>query len=296
MKNNRLINHFLILITWLSCLSLSAQQISDAAFIKIEPKLGKVIYHRVLKTETLYAVARGYGVTTDDIIKVNPALKGKTHQKLPPILSVPISNDHIVTRIPLFKNKREYLPVYYQVQKKDNLFRISRVYFNIPTNLLVNRNNIEEEKLSVGQTLQIGWLKRDFEPLLVHTGNIYEDDEKVTPEKSSPVSDYEVKFREALEGTNLIDKNEVAFWKESEGAKGFFVMHRHAAQSSIIEVTNPMVGTSIYAKVIGTIPQHLYPKEIDMVISKDMAASLGAVDHKFFVRSRYMSSRSVSSR
>ncbi|NND31988.1 MAG: LysM peptidoglycan-binding domain-containing protein [Saprospiraceae bacterium] len=271
-----------------------AQQITDAAFIKIDPKLGKVIQHRVLKNQTLYAIARGYGVAEESIINANPFLKGKKNRiTLPPLLIIPVENNQIVARLPLFKNKNEYLPVYYQVKKKDNLFRISRVYFDIPTNLLSNRNELDDQRLNEGQVLHIGWLKKNFEPLIVHQGRLYEDE--VKPD-DRPDAQNEIRFRETMEGTSLVSKNEVAYWKTNDQAKGLFIMHRHAAKSSIIEINNPMYDRTVYAKVIGTIPPHLYPEEVDMVISHDIAKALGAVDPKFFVRSRYKSAHSISSR
>lgn len=268
--------------------------ITDAAFVKIDPKLGKVVYHRVLNNQTLYGIARGYGVPQQNIIAVNPAVKNDKEQ-LPPILTIPIDDEQIVARLPLFKNRNEFLPVYYQVQKKDNLYRVSRVYFKVPTNLLANRNNLDGEQLKLGQTLHIGWIKRDFDPLVVATGKIIEADShgNDNPESKTELG---LRFADEYETASLVSKNEVAFWKATGGAKGYFVMHRHADQQSIIEIKNPMYDATIYAKVVGTIPDHLYPKEVDMVISQEVAQALGAVDAKFFVRSRYKASRASASR
>ena len=282
---------FMVFLT----ITMAQEPVAEHAFVKIDPKLGKVVYHRVLNNQTLYGIARSYGVSQQAILKVNPALKH--HQiQLPPILTIPISDEQIVVRLPLFKNRNEFLPVYYQVQTKDNLFRVSRVYFNIPTNLLANRNDVDSEQLKVGQTLHIGWIKRDFDPLIVATGKIIDPDD--VPGINNPESKSELGLRFAQEyaTTDLISKNEVAFWKATGGAKGYFVMHRHADQQSIIEIKNPMYDVTIYAKVVGIIPDHLYPKEVDMVISQEVAQALGAVDTKFFVRSRYKASRASASR
>ncbi|MCB0686867.1 MAG: LysM peptidoglycan-binding domain-containing protein [Saprospiraceae bacterium] len=267
------------------------EQITDAGFIKIDAKLGKVIYHRVLQHQTLYSIARGYGVKQTAIIAANPALSD-SRQNLPPVLTIPIEDDQIIYRIPLFKSKSNFLPVYYQVLKQDNLFRVSRVYFDIPTNLLMNRNNLEGNDLKIGQTLHIGWLRSDFEPLIVHEGRLKESDE---PEKIAN-RDLSDRFREEYQGSTLIDKNEVAYWKASETSKGYFIMHRYALPQSIIEIKNPMFDNTVYAKVIGNIPANLYPREVDMVISKEVAEALGAKDPKFFVRSRYKPDRVSASR
>ncbi|MBK8504452.1 MAG: LysM peptidoglycan-binding domain-containing protein [Saprospiraceae bacterium] len=275
--------------------SLAQETITDAAFVKIDPKLGKVVYHRVLNNQTLYGISRNYGVPQQNIIEANPALSQNKIQ-LPTILTIPIAEEQIVARLPLFKNRNEFLPVYYQVQTKDNLFRVSRVYFKIPTNLLANRNNLENEQLKTGQALHIGWIKRDFDPLVVETGKIIDPDDAPAPDKPESKTELGLRFSEEYEPANLVSKNEVAFWKATGGARGYFVMHRHADQQSIIEIKNPMHDVTIYAKVVGTIPDHLYPKEVDMVISQEVAQALGAVDAKFFVRSRYKASRASASR
>jgi LysM repeat protein len=275
--------------------STGQETITDAAFVKIDPKLGKVVYHRVLNNQTIYGISRGYGVPQQNIIDANPALK-RNKMQLPPILTIPIADEQIVARLPLFKNRNEFLPVYYQVQKKDNLYRVSRVYFKIPTNLLANRNNLEGEQLKVGQTLQIGWIKRDFEPLVVDAGKMIDRNDGQGSEHAASKTDLGLRFAEEYESTKLVSKNEVAFWKATGGARGYYVMHRHAEQQSIIEIKNPMYDVTIYAKVVGTIPDHLYPKEVDMVISQEVAQALGAVDAKFFVRSRYKASWASASR
>lgn len=293
MKHTLYLKTIFLLVLMTGTLLVSAQgQIADAAFVKIDPKLGKVVYHRVLQNQTLYGIARGYGITVDKIVSANPPLQ-KDLNDVPAVIKIPISDGQIQYRLPFFKNKNEYLPVYYQVQKKDNVFRVSRVYFDMPTNLLSNRNRLQNDKLSIGQTLHIGWIKSDYDPLIVSDGKLKND----PVEKDSIINlDLAQRFREEYEGSSLIDKNEVAFWKANEKSKGYYIMHRYAPQQSIIEIKNPMYDVTVYAKVIGTIPEHLYPKEVDMVISKDVAEALGAVDPKFFVRSRYKPDRASASR
>lgn len=291
MKHTFYINSVFCLSFMAWNLVLGAQvQITDAAFIQIDDKLGKVVYHRVLEHQTLYAIARGYGVPESRLLEVNPKLTDR--RSLPPVLMIPISDQQILYRMPLFKNKNEYVAVYYQVQAKDNLFRVSRVYFDMPTNLLSNRNNLDGDDLNIGQTLHIGWLKSEYEPLIVHEGRKKEEGFP----GNTPGKELAVRFMDEYANQNLISKNEVAFWKLNEDSKGFFIMHRHALPESIIEIKNPMYDSTVYAKVIGNIPAHLYPKEVDMVISKEVALALGAVDAKFFVRSRYKPDRVSASR
>ncbi len=264
-------------------------QAAEPAFIQIDSKLGKVVYHRVLANQTLYGIGKIYGVGESDLIQSNPKLK-RNRKKLPPVIRVPIRSDQLLLRVPLLKSKSDFTAVYYVAKKKDNPFRISRVIFDMPTNLLIKRNNIRNNQIKEGQTLHIGWLKQEREPLLVRVGR-----EAPTLETKAK-SDEQSLFEEQLELYSVISKNQVAFWNQDAKTKGLFVMHRKAPAKSIIEIKNPMYNKVAYAKVIGNLPEHLYSKEIDMVVSPALAQELGVVDAKFFVQVRYPSNESIGSR
>ncbi len=268
---------------------LSAQQNGrNPVFVHIDSKLGKVVHHRVLEQQTLYSISQHYGVDPAAIRRINPEIK-RDARRLPAVVVVPITNDQVIYRLPLFKSKRDFVPVYYRAQKKDNLFRIARHYFDMPINLLTNRNDLRGNDIKKGQTLHIGWLSRTYRPLLVTEGSRADEDEE-------PESELARMFGDQPGVQDMSVENEVAFCNIEETTKGLFVLHRSAPERSIIEIHNPMFGTTAYAKVIGKLPTHLYAKEIDMVISKEVAEVLRAVDPKFFVRVRYPKKRSTVSR
>ena len=264
-------------------------QSAEPAFVQIDPKLGKVVYHRVLQHETLYGIAKIYGVRENDLHRLNPKLK-KHRKKLPPVIKIPIRADQVLARLPLLKSKRDFIPIYYVAKKKDNPFRISRVLFDMPTNLLVKRNNIKQNRIKEGQTLHIGWLKKEREPLVVRVGR--ETESKAEEIKTSEQRMFELQ----LEEHQVIQTNQVAYWTDNQSSRGLFVMHRVAPTKSIIEIVNPMYDKVAYAKVIGKLPDHLYSKEIDMVVSPALAKELGVVDSKFFVQVRYQADHSMSGR
>ncbi|MDH3649338.1 MAG: LysM peptidoglycan-binding domain-containing protein [Saprospiraceae bacterium] len=258
----------------------------DPVFVSIDRKLGKVVKHRVKNYETLYSISRLYGVESSTILRLNPKMRNKRHT-LPPVLLVPIPEQQLLYRLPLIRNKSDYIAVYYEVQPKDNLFQISRIKFDMPTRLLKNRNDLGNETLSRGQTLHIGWIKRDVTPLAVIEGNKV-NKEPPTSRPSDPYG-YVSQFESLAQESQVVQKNQVAYWNpESPDSKGFFVMHRSLPERTIVEVTNPMYGTIAFGKVIGRIPSNLYPAEVDMVVSPDLAKELKVIDARFFVRIRYL--------
>ncbi|MBX2814427.1 MAG: LysM peptidoglycan-binding domain-containing protein [Saprospiraceae bacterium] len=253
-------------------------QASDGVFVQVEDKVGKVVYHRVGTRETIYSIANLYGTTVRAIRSHNPRLP---QGRLSGIVKVPIREDQMLYRLPLFKSKKDLLPVYYEVKPQDNVFRVSRIYFSMPTNLLVSRNKIRNNELKPGQTLRIGWIKSAQGELEVLAGRNKDSHNEDASRQ------YEREFLESLDDLDAPTINEVAFWKKDSAANGYFVMHRKAKERSYIEITNPLSSAKLYAKVIGNIPDHLYPEEVDMVLSQELAEALGAKDSKFFVRVRY---------
>lgn len=271
---------FFIAILFSTLFSLGAQNGDNPIEVEYDDKLGKVIFHQASAFDTPYSLSRIYGTDRETLRKLNPGMNGR---KMPKLIKVPLSEERMVYRLPLFRNRRDFIPVIYTVKPKDNLFRISRIYFDMPTGLLKNRNRIRDNTLSRGQVLEIGWIKVPEDDLLVISGERIEE----TPGVTEVDQRYKTQFLDGLDGTEPSSRNEVAYWKKDLPASGFFVMHRKASERTYIEITNPLSNSRIYAKVIGNIPEHLYPEEVDMVMSSELAEALGAKDMKFFVRSRY---------
>ncbi len=269
-----------VLLAFFLCCTLSYGQSSgyntDSVFVQFDRKLGKVIYHHPSGFQTLYAIGRIYGVTPESIARANPKVINDTR---PPVtrLVIPISDSELRYDKPSYHNKGKYQPVYYRVQKGDNLFQISRKYFDLPTRVLVERNQLASRSISPGDALLIGWITKDQSSLVVLEGDLMD------PFGGDP----EMARLFDLQDVPMMETNEVAFWKKGAHSRGFLVMHRHAPAHSIIEIINPLFGKKIYAKVLGKIPDNLYPAEVDMVLSTEAARQLNAIDQKFFFRSRY---------
>ena len=215
--------------------------------VVLDAKLGKVTHHQVQPNETIYSIARKYGLTPADIKKVNPGIKGQL-ETCSNSLQIPILDSLVRYGQPWRDESASFTPLYYKVQAGDNAFRIARVYFDFSIELLRKRNPSIDGSLKPGQVLHIGWFRHPVQPLEVLIGSL--------DQQTLPQSD----------------------------------------EKSIIEITNPLSGSPVYAKVIGRIPPHLYPAEVDMVMSRETAGALHALDQKFFVRCRYLVERHSASR
>jgi hypothetical protein len=220
-----------------------------------------------------------------------------------------------------------YIPVYYKTQPKDNLFRISRVYFKQSIDDLKSRNDLSDSNLSLGQDLLIGWLlvdgkmpttenrsaeiDRENSISMSQSNTVTNDlnstnhatsaitnneDQSITAESDSTELAYPAGFNPTLLGSmkyaadmKVNKKSEVAFWDKTIPDNGtVFALHESAIIDSYINVFNPLVRRSVRVKVIGRIPYGTYTNDVKLVISPRTAKQLGGIDRRFKVEIDYL--------
>ena len=253
-----------------------AQQ-SDSVFVEFHSDKGRIVRHTVQPGETVYSLARAYGTSNRAIQHFNPSIKRNQRRPFQQLF-IPLHEQAIAYRIPLFRSKRKMKPLYYRVKPKDNIFRISKVYFKIPTALLVSRNGLEGHAISIGQVLHIGWLKSKDDDLQITDGQKIED----------PTVLIEMEFFDQAEEIEFQDKKTISLNDQNSNTPGMFVLHDFAKKGSIIQVLNPMLGTIAYGKVLGQVPKNLYSEEIEMIISNEMAKKLGVMDSRVFLSTKFV--------
>ena len=118
---------------------------------------GNFVRHLMMPKQTLYSLAKFYGISIFALYEFNPQLNQKVVSIGEEII-IPVFNLNIFTE-KRFGQYEGYIPLCYRVKPKDNLFRISRYYFDVNKEQLKNLNQLENNNLSTGQILQIGWIK-----------------------------------------------------------------------------------------------------------------------------------------
>ncbi|HPH62178.1 MAG TPA: LysM peptidoglycan-binding domain-containing protein [Paludibacteraceae bacterium] len=126
---------------------------SDKAPIKKETKPGYTS-HVVKKEETLSSISRAYGVSTEEIIRLNPDAKDgvKTGKTLiiPPVhKNTAVVAETKPTAAPVVPEKRKTLYRTHKVQKKETLFSICQQYN-------VSQEDVVKLNPGVGQELEEG--------------------------------------------------------------------------------------------------------------------------------------------
>ncbi len=105
------------------------------------------IKHKVVKGETIYAIAREYNITINKIYELNPTIKGTT-LRIGDILQLP-KNTPIQTEVV------KEIPQFHKVVKGESFYSISKKYELTVSDLELLNPHIEANKLKKGTILTI---------------------------------------------------------------------------------------------------------------------------------------------
>lgn len=269
--------------------------------------------HEMKKGHSLYSLSKLFKTSLLKIYRFNGIKEGSIisiGQKI----KIPLNDDFLYKGINLSGvTDGHFVPVYYRTKPKDNLFRISRVYFKQNTDDLIARNNLSTNSLSLGQDILIGWfpiggkmpitsdlatdkqvIDQTIAPISHDTELSIEQGTQTIEALDSSMTDIEIipsGFNRSLLGSLVYNntmketkKSEVAHWDNSMPDNGtVYVLHKNAIIDSYIEMYNPLLKRSVRAKVIGRIPYGAYTKDVCLVLSPRAAKHLGALDKRFKV-------------
>lgn len=234
----------------------------------------KFIHHPIKPKQTLFSISRYYNIDLEELFEYNPAFKDDPTLRVGSRVKIPIPNKAIKR----FK-AQGFVPsqntaIYYVVQAGDNLYQISKRYFEMQVDSVAKRNHLKNNSIHPGQRLLMGWMG---------TEGIHAD---WRPVRQFAESDA-LKSQFGDDKKNKVSAQGVCFWLKDSKEKGaLYALHREAVVGSIISVNNPMSNRTVYAKVIGRIPEG-YERNIEVILSPEAARRLGARDPRFFVKTKY---------
>lgn len=183
------LKNIVLVLSILGIQKLNAQKLVG----KIENGLS-YIEHKVQSNQDIASIAIQYGVTEDEIKSLN---------------NVSGLNENSVIRIPLNSilqqdcASKKCIPVYHMVGKSEGLYRIGVAYNNIKMPQLRKLNNLQNDNLSLGKEILVGYVPETVNISKYASGNIKPvADEKQTVNKKSveivPEKVTEVKKQEIL--------------------------------------------------------------------------------------------------
>jgi len=260
--------------------SLNYLSLKDTIFITTGNYQEKIFEHHIAPKQTLYSLSKFYGLSLAEVYYYNPNLEDE-EIAIGQGIKIPIPNMAIKRYKSQDFNPNKHVPVCYIVRHGDTMYGISKRVFEMPIDTILARNNLATFTISPGQILQLGWMQIDGIPedYRKFRGHPLWKNNQVY--RNRYVQDRQVK-KEYLE-------RGIARWqKESEQQGEFLALHRKAPINSIIAINNPMNNRTLYAKVIGRIPEAVYDDKVIVVLSPKDAMLLGARDANFFVKMRYL--------
>lgn len=260
--------------------SLSYLTPQDTVFLSTGLYGQKVFTHIMEPKQTLYSLARFYGLTLDELYFYNPENEGGRYGPGSQI-KIPIPNRSIIRYQPADYSPYLYVPIYYVVKKGETMYHVAQRLFKLPIDTIMDRNNLVEPVLSVGHNLFIGWM------------SVYGVPDSYRQQRGHPLwrKSYAYKKKYLAEKQRKREyrrKGPAVFIEGStKSTSDLLVMHKYAPVGSIVQITNPMKKRTLYAKVIAKTPP-TYDTNVEIVVSPRVGKMLGVRDKKFYVRTRYL--------
>jgi len=264
----------------------------------------KVVLHKADPKDNYFSIGRRYNVkpatiiqfNNNAVIKIGDIIKVPTEQ---PFLQsspnatqvqqqnkLPVQQQAPVVQQQSIQKPTSTTPVLteYKVSAGETLFSIAK-RFNTTVEDITAVNGLTSTNLTAGQILKI----RDLPPPapVAPPRPIVKRDSTtmVSAQDSSNASRFTAnKF-------GLFEKNEkgVATWIEDTSLDPTkkLVLHRTAPIGAIVKITNPMTNRTTYAKVVGRIYDNESTKDVIIVMTKNVAESIGALDKRIHVSITY---------
>ncbi|MCJ8209631.1 LysM peptidoglycan-binding domain-containing protein [Mucilaginibacter sp. RS28] len=275
----------------------------------------KVILHKVDPKDTYYSIARRYGVKPQAVIQfnANTPLQPGNLVKVPteqPFVQAAANNQPAAqTQAPV--SDASGTIIQYKVQQHEYLYGLAK-RFGTTVEDIKKLNNLQSNALTPGQTLQIRQgvgtapvsapattptQPQPSEPQQVVPQNQIPPRNATNPNDTAKRDTTHMGIADSLAmhkaGTKygLYEKNEhgVATWMDdaSLDANKKLILHRTAPIGTVMKITNPMTNRTTFAKVVGRFTDNESTKDVIIVMTKNVAESLGALDKRFRVNISY---------
>eukprot|EP01012_Entosiphon_sulcatum_P019429 TRINITY_DN2430_c0_g2_i1.p1 TRINITY_DN2430_c0_g2~~TRINITY_DN2430_c0_g2_i1.p1 ORF type:complete len:507 (-),score=66.26 TRINITY_DN2430_c0_g2_i1:676-2196(-) len=244
--------------------------------------------HTVLRNETIFTIAKQYGITAYQIRSLNNLPDNAI--TIGQVLKVP---GGIITDVQVPKEKQAETKTKEVVAAKEesfihtvatgeNIFSIAKKY-NLTAFQIRTANKLDDNNIKVDQKLII---PRPPQPKSVNDAS--KEDQQNEPD-STMVKDPKLRRDPSVYGLSQIEEKGTAVWiadQDLDGTK-MLVLHRTAPVGRVIKITNPMTNRTTFAKVVGKFTENESTKDVIIVMTKAVADSLGALDKRFFCNLTY---------
>ncbi len=249
----------------------------DSVFLTVDESNQKIILHQLEKKQTMYSLAKFYGLEINEVMYYNEDLGEISDISVGTFIHIPIPNKAIKRYQRNDFDATKHASIYYKVKKGDTLYGVAKRMFRMPVEDIQKRNNLTNNNIQPGQYLQVGWISTEGIP------REYRKLRPVPPEwQASQLNERYYLQAKGIKFENV--ENGVAAWNKNSKTEGkLTALHSSAPINSIIEVTNTMNDRSIYLKVIGRPSRKVYyGPNVKVIVTPKVAKMLGVRDHRFY--------------
>lgn len=266
----------------------------------------KVILHKLDPKDNYYSIGRRYNVRPGAIIQFN----NNAPLKIGAIIKVPTDRSFVeitktvqqkpVTPQPQLQEKKPVTAVasnnaitngtatqQYKVSAGETLYSIAK-RFNSTVEDVTKLNGLTSTTVVPGQIIQIRSNTADVPPVVAHPVVKRDSTAYAAAMDSINAAEHHVPNGNRY---GLFEKDEkgVATWIDDAGLdpNKKLVLHRTAPIGTVIKITNPMTNRTTFAKVVGRFTDNENTKDVIIVMTKNVAESIGALDKRIHVNISY---------
>lgn len=256
--------------------------------------LTKQSTHIVQPEETLYSISKSKNIPIDSLKKWNNLSSNSIYLNQELIIGTYKEEvKPIVTESYLVKTSAKT----HVVAEKETLYSISKIY-QVPLDSLLQWNRLKNSDINVNQRLIIGWEQVEVdsfisEPKINTAGNSSTTESNEVDKMISNISnsDKQKVLQTAYNAQrNNKAKEGVAIWFQTENTmmnSSYYALFSDAKVGSMIRITNLMNNKTIYAKVIGKLPNTAENNGATIKLTPACKKLLQNNDHKLRIRVRY---------
>ena len=249
----------------------------DSVFLTVDESNQKIILHQLEKKQTMYSLAKFYGLEFNEVMYYNEDLETVSDISVGTFINIPIPNKAIKRYQRKDFDPTKHSSIYYKVKKGDTLYGVAKRMFRMPVEDIQERNNLTDNNIQPGQYLHVGWISTEGIP------REYRKLKPVPPEwQASQLNERHYLQAKGIKFEKI--ENGVAAWNKNSKTEGkLTALHMSAPINSIIEVTNTMNNRSIYLKVVGRPSSKVYyGPNVKVIVTPKVAKMLGVRDHRFY--------------
>ena len=254
------------------------------------------VVHTVTAKETWFSIGKKYNLAPKDLAAFNKLSIDKPLE-IGQVVKIPLTKSNFSQDDPS-GSVDDLVPVYHLVQEKEWMYRISVNHNKVPIEKLERWNNITRDQAKAGTKLIVGFLntKNPVESTAANDTPRPQAPAKPAPAPlGTPPATTAYTAKDGGYFKNQYDengKNRTGFSGIFRSTSGwndgkYYALMNNVTVGTIVKVNYPSTNKSIYAKVLGELPDMKESAGLSLRISDAAAKELGAVNNKFNVEIRY---------